>query len=463
MQSSQVNWKKDDYSNIETPFEGDKLAREKLAQQLTNYVSRLKVGATISIDAEWGAGKTWFVQHWKKKLEKEQFEVVYLDAFINDYLEDPFLLITMEIAAKLEQGQGVGAELKEKAVAVWHALLPNLPMLLCQLTLSLSGMGMLASTVSGALQGVQETTGEFGEKFAEVVNEKVKEQLENKISSYEADKKSLQEFKQQLTALAATLDKHLIFIIDELDRCKPEFSIRLIERIKHFFDIPNIVFVLAINKETLVESVNSYYGFKEDRGYLDKFIDFNIKINLGGILGGGRYDDLIESVILDLGIYEKYQVRGADLFYEVCWLAYNFNPTPRQIRKSLNKLALVLNDENKKYLSFMYLTLFLLEINVLKSKEFGAIGTLVYDKFLKSYNKKYEFSSIDSDLRPSFFQYIQGVLRSNIYREIAWALIKKENKEDWKRYYQQFRPDFIPGNKGENPDLEWIEYVQQGI
>ena len=331
MQLKPVNWKKDDYSTIETPFEDDKLAREKLAQQLTNYVDRLKVGATISIDAEWGAGKTWFVQHWKRKLENEQFEVVYLDAFINDYLEDPFLLITMEIAAKLEQSKGVGAELKEKAVAVWHSFLPNLPMLLGQLTLSLSGLGLMANTFSEALKSFQETTGGFGEQFVEVVNEKIKEQLENKISSYEADKKSLQDFKQQLTALAATLDKPLIFIIDELDRCKPEFSIRLIERIKHFFDIPNIVFVLAINKTTLIESVNSYYGFKEDRGYLDKFIDFNIALDSLNSQTDSYYSSIIEAVIHDLSLGGQRDIKSSMIYQEALWLAKVFRPTPRPV------------------------------------------------------------------------------------------------------------------------------------
>ena len=54
-------------------------------------------------------------------------------------------------------------------------------------------------------------------------------------------------FKQELAQLADKLEKPLVVIIDELDRCRPDFAIRLIERIKHFFDIPKIVFVLVMN------------------------------------------------------------------------------------------------------------------------------------------------------------------------------------------------------------------------
>ena len=81
-----VKWQRDVFSNIEKPFNGDHLGREQFAKHLTGYVGRMKVGATIAIDAEWGAGKTWFVQHWRLHLINEGHGVAYIDAFANDYL-----------------------------------------------------------------------------------------------------------------------------------------------------------------------------------------------------------------------------------------------------------------------------------------------------------------------------------------------------------------------------------------
>lgn len=73
--------------------------------------------------------------------------------------------------------------------------------------------------------------------------------------------------------------KHLVFIIDELDRCKPTFAIETLEVIKHFFDIDNISFVLAIDLEQLSHSIATIYGQNMDSdGYLRKFFDLNIKI-----------------------------------------------------------------------------------------------------------------------------------------------------------------------------------------
>ncbi len=68
---------KDDFSNIATPFEHDVWDRKELANKLTAYIESLKMGATIAINAEWGAGKTWFVKHWEADLKSKEFKVIY--------------------------------------------------------------------------------------------------------------------------------------------------------------------------------------------------------------------------------------------------------------------------------------------------------------------------------------------------------------------------------------------------
>jgi len=49
-----------------------------------------------------------------------------------------------------------------------------------------------------------------------------------------------------------------------LDRCRPDFAIRLIERIKHFFDIKNIVFVLVMDKAQFSKVVCHNYGIHQN-------------------------------------------------------------------------------------------------------------------------------------------------------------------------------------------------------
>ncbi len=75
-------------------------------------------------------------------------------------------------------------------------------------------------------------------------------------------------------------EKPVVFIIDELDRCRPNYAVEVLEQIKHLFSVPGIVFVLSIDKEQLGNAVRGFYG--SDRidadEYLRRFFDLEYKI-----------------------------------------------------------------------------------------------------------------------------------------------------------------------------------------
>lgn len=84
--------------------------------------------------------------------------------------------------------------------------------------------------------------------------------------------------------------KPLVFIIDELDRCKPHFALALLERIKHFMAVPNVHFVLGVHLIQLQSSVRYAYGNNIDAAaYLQKFISLTI-LNIEGADDRGRTD-----------------------------------------------------------------------------------------------------------------------------------------------------------------------------
>ena len=70
----------------------------------------------------------------------------------------------------------------------------------------------------------------------------------------------------------------MIFIIDELDRCRPTFAIELLERVKHIFDVPNLVFVFGINRDELCKSLQSIYGDIDSDVYLRRFFDMEFTL-----------------------------------------------------------------------------------------------------------------------------------------------------------------------------------------
>ena len=76
--------------------------------------------------------------------------------------------------------------------------------------------------------------------------------------------------------------KPLVFIIDELDRCRPVFALAMLERIKHFFAVPNVHFVLGVNQAQLQNSIVAAYGAGVNgQLYLQKFIHFTFHLSSG--------------------------------------------------------------------------------------------------------------------------------------------------------------------------------------
>jgi hypothetical protein len=344
--TNQLNWQRTNLENIETAWEGDLWDRKRLGIQLTSYVDRLQCGAVLALDARWGEGKTWFVRHWQKHLEAENHNVIYLDAFANDYLEDPFLVISSEITSCLAKDDNVSSHIntfKEKAAAAYQALLPSLPKVLLTLGLNLISGGVLGTLA----QQAYETGEKVIESASDEIGEKIKESIEAKIESHEADKNTLLVFKQELAQLADKLEKPLVFVVDEFDRCRPDFAIRLIERIKHFFDIPKIVFVLVMNKTQLIQSVHTLYGYTiETNGdYFEKFIDFTIKFpQLDAI---NNYEMLLKEQLFRIGEIENKEHFSTFYFWVLALQLYK-NYNSRELIRKVNQYALLrTNNLNK--------------------------------------------------------------------------------------------------------------------
>ena len=71
----------------------------------------------------------------------------------------------------------------------------------------------------------------------------------------------------------------MIIVIDELDRCRPTYAIRLLEEIKHYIRNENIIVVLATNIQQLSNTIKNIYGYKFNVDeYLDKIIDMTFSL-----------------------------------------------------------------------------------------------------------------------------------------------------------------------------------------
>ena len=247
---------------IEKAFEGDCLNRAQLAERLEHFVERLKEGHTIAIDADWGSGKTWFGQHFEKYLKTRGFTTIWVDTFARDYSEDPFLPL-LEPLIKLEGAAAGRSEIADKAIAVGKRLAPAVLKAIAKVSLSIAVGGATTEQIGDAIAGAIDSPLDNAEAW-----------MRQRLSDLGDEEEELKQFKVTLKKLAAekSSDKPIVYFIDELDRCRPDYAVKLIERLKHLFEIDGIVFVLLINRTQLEAAVKGLYGesFDAER-YLEKF------------------------------------------------------------------------------------------------------------------------------------------------------------------------------------------------
>lgn len=234
----------------------------------------------ISLDARWGEGKTFYVRQIEKTLEyltlkdygndsdQDKFEKmkpyfdgiaakdkvlftsylpIYYNAWLYDNHIDPLLSLLFIIIKKSENiydtKLSISAKDKIKKIISSTQFGISLPGGL--FNASMSGDGVInALEKKDILEDIQ---------LAEDIREKIKEILKE-VKIEESQK--------------------LVIFIDELDRCRPSYALEMLERIKHYFDDDNIIFVVSVNKEQLTHTISTYYGEGFDStGYLNKFFD----------------------------------------------------------------------------------------------------------------------------------------------------------------------------------------------
>ena len=259
----------------EKPFDGDLFARKDLGDRLTALVERMGEGGVIAIDAPWGEGKTWFGRNWVSKLTSTKHPVALIDAFGQDYVDDPFMMLCSEILP-LVSDDGTREKLKVAGRKLAGALIPAT----AKAGLNFLGRVLLGtSDIADELKNISEDAKELGKDLESATVDALEKALSKRLDEHTDQRRTVEGFASVLKEFASGLDKPLVIVIDELDRCRPDFAVRTIERVKHFFDVPNIVFVLLLNRRQVEAGVRGIYGQDIDAtAYLGKFVHFWLRL-----------------------------------------------------------------------------------------------------------------------------------------------------------------------------------------
>lgn len=259
--------------NIQEAWEADCLDVKKVADYLTPVIGSIRQPFVISLNAPYGTGKTFFIRNWRKDLTDQGFKAVYFNAWETDYTDNALVAFISSIDDQLRDSVSEAASLI-KAGAGYIAQ-KSLIALAKGVARKCVGDETVKELVDLASLSEEDIAG-FASTLAEDAFKKHKEVTK----SVEDFKVQLGAFVQQISDKADHDDKKkLIIYVDELDRCRPTYAVEVLECIKHLFNVPGVVFVLAVDIDQLKATIAKTYGAPDDgEGYLRKFIDWQLNL-----------------------------------------------------------------------------------------------------------------------------------------------------------------------------------------
>jgi len=402
----------------EQAFSADNLDRAKYATYLTSLI-KAKGGTdksnlsnyVLNLDAEWGAGKTYFLKRWSEDL-KGNHPVVYIDAWAIDYLESPLMTVLSEIIEQLktQTDRADSPKAKAKFKEIIKAAAPRVGSALMKRYLGFDFDVLNSSEAINENPSNKEIDfSKAGEKVLEVFCKEVTDSKES-VKTLKLAIQSWVEYvvENPVKNMGTIKNSYPAFIfIDELDRCKPTYAVEMLEAIKHVFDVPGLSFIVATNTQQLAHTVKAVYGtgFNAEE-YLSRFFDNKY------ILRTKVSKSLLENYC-KLKSFSKEQLINREVilfpfinfeksdFYSLCNDIFNaLELSPRQSIKVLNRAESIFADvSNGKTIDVPYI----LTLLTLMERNFE-----VYDLLINSFTGQAALEYFNSK-KPDFYSKLASV------------------------------------------------------
>ena len=384
----------------------DILQRDEFVKQLERMIENIsenKVSTCFAINGKWGSGKTFVLDMLQERLEEKQSEqtadnkyfIIRYNSWKYDYYEEPLAAIVAELMTTIEEKTVLfpDSEEKQKILGALYGI--GIVLLTVFGTVAEVGTGLpLKDGIKAAIEGCKEGQKNYKEK--------------HDYDAYLSLRKAIEELNGILKDLS---DKYtMLFLVDELDRCMPEYAIKVLERLHHLTEgKSNIITVISMDKDQLKKSVEKIFGIENSDKYLEKFIHFEVKLDYGNISESilDKYADYI--ALFD---YEKFPF---DEPVEECLQAIFKDVdirTQEQLVHKANLAHRLLYADTKDY-SFMCMELLLTVIIAVHHDESCFNNTSIT---VEPFNKV--FVPRGSHLKPAFAEFFELKFK-NIYFRIG--------------------------------------------
>lgn len=258
----------------------DLLGREKFVGnviRIVNQLSAIRRGCCFAIEGSWGVGKTFVIEEIEEQLKVLQSEktnsdryfVFHYNCWQHDYYDEPAVAIISAMLASIKEDETLLSKDIDNTIKAGYGLAKEKFKEIAGLYIENKiGINLisLADGIKGKQDEMEDTENEFDEMF-------------NFSQTIKKVRKKLQEIAEERT---------IVLFVDELDRCIPQYAIKVLERLHHiFYGLDNVVVVMAIDRKQLEHSIEEMFGASKDESsidierYLKKFIDFSMVLDNG--------------------------------------------------------------------------------------------------------------------------------------------------------------------------------------
>ena len=357
---------------------------------------------TISLNAQFGNGKTTFLkmfEHFIKKEKLSSHNILSINAWESDFYKEPVIAILSAFVDWVENQNTKKKKIQKDIINATKGVI-----------------GVLGNMAKQAVQiktGVDIT--EIPQAYKSGKNLFTQEKIISKgndiFNDFKIRIESIKEVKNILSKYLESNNKKLLIIVDELDRTKPDYAIHFLEDMKHFFDIENVIFLVAVNRKQIEATVKCLYGQDMDfEGYYRKF--FKQEIDLPDPYKEAQrfVDELIRETKIKYNLQindRSYRVESAFLFCRM------FNLTLRDIETFIRMFEQILSSDTKvkKWASMdwysFFITLFIKNKEVFHQILNGDFTVRKFISFVKGKNIQFEVND-------------SGTIRSEDAQRIAY-------------------------------------------
>ena len=389
-------------------LEEDLLKINKYAKALSDFIIKSDTPITVGLQGEWGTGKTSLMSILNETLSASNVATSWVNTWEYSLFRGASettpavlqgMLEKLVDRCKQEGNWDVGDEATQKVKQVGKFLggVAN------QLVAGKTGIDVLAAADGTSAGGGASAIG---------------------ISEIKADIASV---IQKLIDSGGNPYRKVVFFVDDLDRIPPNDAVEVLEALKNIFDIPNCIFVLAIDYEVVVKGLEGKFGpkTKENEREFRSFFDKIIQVPFSMPVGTYRIETFLLEKFQRMGF--TFSEEDAEEYAKVVRLTVGTNP--RSLKRYLNSYSLInevkLSDEEDEGSESSLMLFALLGIQI------------SYPYLFRMLTKHLDFTSWDNsfttredidldEMKKKLEAYGESELLDEEWEQILWSLCQRD-------------------------------------